>query len=138
MFVCKMYPIFRQIFVYILYTKYLENVCKQNVSHISTNFCINFVYKIQLAQFFWFCIQNVYRSLSKCGIHFAYISCIHLVQFLYTKCMHSFCVGSQVINKQGVKIKMGGRRFLLNLLNGGVKINGWGRNFKKYVNIGNE
>ena len=25
--------------------------------------------------------------------HFVYISCIHLVQFLYTKCIHNFCVG---------------------------------------------
>ena len=26
----------------------IQNICIQNVSHISTNFCIHFVYKIQL------------------------------------------------------------------------------------------
>ena len=27
-------------------------------------------------------------------IHFVYFSCIHLVQFFYTECIHSFHVGS--------------------------------------------
>ena len=30
----------------LMYTKCKQNVCMQNVSHISTNFCIYFVYKI--------------------------------------------------------------------------------------------
>ena len=46
-------------------TKCIQNFCIQNVSQISTNFCK----------------------------HFVYISCIHLVQLLYTKCIHSFHVG---------------------------------------------
>ena len=50
----------------LLHTKCILNVCIQNISHISTNLCI----------------------------HFVYISCIHLVQFLYTKCIHSFHVRS--------------------------------------------
>ena len=28
-------------------------------------------------------------------IHFVYFSCIHLVQFFYTKCIHSFRVGKE-------------------------------------------
>ena len=40
---------------------------------------------------------------------------------------------------EGIKIKRGGGWiFLLNLINGGFKINGGGQNFKKSVNIGNE
>ena len=30
----------------LMYIKCIQNVCIQNVYHISTNFCIHFVYKI--------------------------------------------------------------------------------------------
>ena len=30
----------------LMYTKYIQNVCIKNVSHILTNFSIHFVYKI--------------------------------------------------------------------------------------------
>ena len=61
----------------LMYTK-----CIQNVSHISTNFSIHFVYKIIRTMAVKFCIQSVYKSLSKCGIHFVYI--------LDTFCIHQF------------------------------------------------
>ena len=44
--------------------------------------CIQNVYKIKKTTPPKFCIQNVYKSLSKCGIHFVYK---HSVQILYTK-----------------------------------------------------
>ena len=62
--------------VYKMYAK-----CIQNVYHISTNFCIHFVYKIKRTMATQFCIQNVYKSLSKCEIHFVYK---HFVYILYT------------------------------------------------------
>ena len=47
--------------------------CIQNVSHILTNFCIHFVYKIKRIMAAKFCKQIVYKGLLKCGIHFVYI-----------------------------------------------------------------
>ena len=77
MTVYKLYPTFRQTFVYILYTKCIPNVSIQNVSHISTNFCI----------------QNVYKSLSKCGIHFVYILYTFCIHQLYISCiLCNFCI----------------------------------------------
>ena len=70
--------------VYILYTKTVQDVynwCIQNVCHISTNFCRRFVYKVKRTMPAKFCIQNVDKSLSKCGIHFVYK---HFVYNLYT------------------------------------------------------
>ena len=46
--------------------------CIQNVYHISTNFCVHFVYKIKRIMADKSCIQNLYKSLLKCGIHFVY------------------------------------------------------------------
>ena len=46
--VYKMYATFRQTLVHILYTKIKRTIPAK------------------------FCIQNVYKSLSKCGIHFVY------------------------------------------------------------------
>ena len=59
--------------------------------------CIQNVYKIKKTTPPKFCIQNVYKSLSKCGIHFVYK---HFVQILYTKvcrnmnifCIQTFCI----------------------------------------------
>ena len=58
--VYKIYTTFRQTFVYLLYIKSKE-ICQ-----------LNFVYKN---------IQNVYKSLWKCGIHFVHK---HFVHILYT------------------------------------------------------
>ena len=70
----KMYPIFWKTFVYILYT---------NLNYHSS---FNFAYKMYI-KVCW----NVGYTLYASCIHFLYISCIHLVQFLYTKCTHDFC-----------------------------------------------
>ena len=35
--------------------------------------------------------QNVGYILYTFCIHFVYISCTHLAQILYTKCIHDFC-----------------------------------------------
>ena len=59
-----------------MYTK-----CIQNVNHLSISFCIHVVYKIKRTMPTKFCIQYVYKSLSKCGIHFVYK---HFVYSLYT------------------------------------------------------
>ena len=66
--------------VYKMYTK-----CVQNVNHISTNFCIHFVNKIKRTMAAKFCIQNVYKSLSKCEIYFAYVLDISIL--IYKKCI---------------------------------------------------
>ena len=42
----------------LMYTKCIENVCIQNVSHISTNFCIHFAYKLYIKYIQNICIQN--------------------------------------------------------------------------------
>ena len=74
--------------------------CIQNVSHISTNFCIHFVYKIKRNMAAKLYIQNVYKRLSKCGIHFVcilYTFCIH--QFSSTKSVHhKNCIIRNVYN----------------------------------------
>ena len=59
-------------FVYILYAE------------LSCHNSSNFVYEMYAK----FC-----RNVNTCCIQFVYISCIHLVQFLFTKCMHDFFVG---------------------------------------------
>ena len=38
-----------------MYTKCIQNVCKQNVSHISTSFCIHFVYTVSV----WVSLQRI-------------------------------------------------------------------------------
>ena len=56
--------------------------CMQNVYHLSTNFCVHFVYKIKRAIPAKFYIQNVYKSLWKCGID---VLCKHFVYIWYAK-----------------------------------------------------
>ena len=52
----------------------MYTICIQNLYHISTNFCLNFVYKTKRTMPANFYRQNVYKSLSKCGINFVYKS----------------------------------------------------------------
>ena len=59
----------------LMYTKCIENVCIQNVSHISTNFCIHFAYKMYTKY-----IQNI-CIYTKCTPHFD--------KLLYTKCIEN-------------------------------------------------
>ena len=68
----------------------------QIVYRILINFCIYFVYKIKRTTPAKFCIQSVYKSLSKCGIHFVYK---HFLYILYTKVcpnmgyiLYTFCI----------------------------------------------
>ena len=67
----------------------------QNVFHISTNFSIHFVYKIIRTMAVKFCIQSVYKSLSKCGIHFVYINSdlqkVYIINTVYTMCIQNLC-----------------------------------------------
>ena len=61
--------------VYILYTKVVRDVynwCIQNVYKMYTTFrqTTHFVYKIERTMAAKFCMQNVYKSLLKCGIRF--------------------------------------------------------------------
>ena len=77
-------------------TKYIQNVCIQNVSHISTNCCIQnayemFVYKIYLT--FW--QRFVYILYTKFSWHSSfdfvykmYKACWNVVYILYTFCIH--------------------------------------------------
>ena len=62
-----------------MYTKFLENV-----SHILTNLCISFVYKIKRTVAAKICIQNVYIQKS---IEMWDTFCVHLVYNLY---VHQF------------------------------------------------
>ena len=59
-----------------MYTRCIQ----QNVFHISTNFCIHFVYKIKRAMVVKIFIQNVYKSFVEMWDTF----CIHLVYLLYS------------------------------------------------------
>ena len=43
------------------------------------------------------CLQNFVGTWYTHCIHFVYISCIHLVQFLYTKYIHSFKMYAQLL-----------------------------------------
>ena len=120
-FACSNLYIFCMNFVHKLYTWFLWCTlfayhnwrifikCIQNISLISTNFCKH-LFATFGCQFFNFVyIQNVYKSLSKCGIHYVcYIFCIHrkciyFGQFLYLKFWNSlacrYTIGTQVISK---------------------------------------
>ena len=59
--------------IQLMYTKCIQNAYKMYIYHTSTSFCIYFVYKIKRTMPAKFCIQNVYKSLLKCEIHFVYI-----------------------------------------------------------------
>ena len=75
-----------------MYTK-----CIQNITHILTNLCIHFVYKIKRTMAAKFCIQNVYKSLSKCGMHFIYI--LYTSILIYKKCTsRNLCIQNYEIN----------------------------------------
>ena len=60
-------------FVYILYTKCIQKVCVLNVSHILTNFCIENVYKMFLYKMYptfrqiFVCISRLTTGAAKAG-----------------------------------------------------------------------
>ena len=101
----------------LMYTKCIQNVCIQNVSHISTKFCMqNVYYKMcvyKMYTTFWQTFAYIlytklswhssfdfvykmysYKSLSKCGIHFIYIFCTSVVYILYNFCIQNVYTGS--------------------------------------------
>ena len=90
----------------LMYTKCIQSVCIQNISHILTNFCIHFVCKMNTKCIQNVCIQNVYHISTKFNWHssfyFVYKMCtkilskygIHFVYILYTLCiyqLHTSC-----------------------------------------------
>ena len=100
-----MYTIFQQTFVYILYTntKCTQNEYKMFVYKMQPTFrqtlytfCIQNLADIVLLILYTKCIQKLVEMWYTFCMPFVYISCIHLVQFLYTKCMHSFRVGLDI------------------------------------------
>ena len=89
---CRLWTSTRKLCIYFVYKnctrciQLMYTKCIQNLSKMYTtfwqNFFIHFVYKIRRTMPAKFCIQNVYKSLSKCGINFVYK---HFVYILYTK-----------------------------------------------------
>ena len=72
------------------YAKCIQNFFIQNVFHISTNFCIHFIYKIQLTQFFSFCTKCIQKL-----VEMWYTFYIHFVHILYTSVvyiLYNFCI----------------------------------------------
>ena len=62
-----------------------------------TNVCIRVVYKVKGTVAAKICIQNIYKSLPKCGIQFVYINsnlqkvyelCIQFVYRINAECMY--------------------------------------------------
>ena len=70
----------------LIYKKCIQNVWMQNVSHISTNSCIHFAYKMYTKCIQHVCIQNVFHISKKC-LHKTSIS--HFHKRLQTFCMQN-------------------------------------------------
>ena len=64
--------------------------CIPHFDKLLYTFCIQNLADIVLLILYTKCIQKLVEMWYTFCTHFAYISCIHLVQFLYTKCIHSF------------------------------------------------
>ena len=76
-----------------MYTKYFYTKCIPHFNKLSHKFCIK---NLVLLILYTKCIQKLIEMWYTFCVRFVYISCIHIVQLLYTKCIHSFCVGSIV------------------------------------------
>ena len=74
-----------------MYTKCRQNVCIQNISHISTNFCMHLVYTISCHSSFNF-VYKMYTKVcrTKCGIHFVYTVYILYTSVVYI--LYNFCI----------------------------------------------
>ena len=82
-----------------VYNIYVYHIFDINVYHILASFCIHFVNKIKRTMSAKFCVQNVYKSLSKCRIHFVYKHFVYItkciqkfVEIWDTFCMQTFCI----------------------------------------------
>ena len=80
--------------VYKMYTECLYTKCIPHFNKLLYTFCIQNLADIVLLTLYTKCIQKLVEMWYTFCIHFVYISCIHLVQLLYTKYIHSFCVGA--------------------------------------------
>ena len=92
--------------LYKTYTKCLYTKCNPHYGKLLYWFCIQnlagivllilctkyFVYKFSWHSSFDFVYKKLVEMSYTFCIHFVYISCIHLVQFLYTKCMYTVSV----------------------------------------------
>ena len=80
-----------------MYTRCIYTKCIPDFEKLLYTFCIQNLVAMVLLVLYTKCIQmvcpNVGYILYTSCLHFVYISCIHLVQFLYAKCIHHFCVG---------------------------------------------
>ena len=89
---------------------------------------------VSISMFFALCFASRLITFSKTCWRLFVSFCN--VLFCYFVCKHKYTL--KCWKNRGVKIKGKDRRFLLNLINRGVKINGGGLNFRKSINIGNE
>ena len=71
-----------------MYTK-----CIPHFDKLLYTLCIQNLAVIVLLTLYTKCLQKFVEMWDIFCIHFVIISCIHLVQFLYTKCIHDFYVG---------------------------------------------
>ena len=74
-----------------MYTKCIPHFNKRLYT-----FCIQILTAIVLLILYTFCIQKFVEMWDTFCIYLVYISCIHLVQFLYTNCIHAFRAGIYV------------------------------------------
>ena len=73
--------------VYKMYTK-----CILHFNKLLNTFCIQKLATIIFLILYTKLLQKFDKIGDTCCIHFAYVSCIHYVQFLYTICIHHFYV----------------------------------------------
>ena len=76
-----------------MYTKCLYTKCIPHFDKLLYTFCIQNLAAIVPLILYTKYIQTFVEICYTFCIHFVYISCMHLVQFLYTKYIHSFSVG---------------------------------------------
>ena len=94
--VYKMYTTFQQAFVYIHFVYKIKRTmsakfCIQNAYKSLSKCGMHFVYKHFVFILYTFCIENIYKSLSKYGIHFVYINS-DLQKVYIINIMHTICI----------------------------------------------
>ena len=104
---CGIYFAYNYLYIYsalILYTNCIHNSytfcrlelmytkCIPHFGKLLYIFCIQSLAATVLLTLYTTRIQTLVNMWDTCYIHFVYISCMHLVQFLYTKCIDNFCM----------------------------------------------
>ena len=87
-------------------TKCLCAKCISCFDKLLYTFCIQNLVGIVLLILYTKCKQKLVEMRYTFCIHFVYISCIHFVQFLHTKCIHNFCVGRYLKDQKTVSFKL--------------------------------